>query len=76
MSWRLVLVMLALLAAAILAAGQAITIAWLSSFPERASQVSSLEKQFWMYAILSAVLFIIDLALLVLRMHKRGKAEK
>jgi len=65
MPWRLVFLMVGLLLAAFLAAGQAITFAWLSSFPERASQLESLEIKFWSYAVVSAVLIVIDLALFV-----------
>jgi hypothetical protein len=57
--------MVVLLLAAFLAAGQAITFAWLSSFPERASQLESLEIKFWSYAAVSVALVAIDLALLV-----------
>ena len=63
--WRLVFLMVVLLLAAFLAAGQAITFAWLSSFPERASQLESLEIKFWSYAAVSVALVAIDLALLV-----------
>jgi hypothetical protein len=55
--------MLFLLIAALLAAGQAIAFVWLSNFPERASQLESLEIQFWSYAVVSAALVIADLAL-------------
>ena len=65
MPWRLVFLIVGLLLAAFLAAGQAITFAWLSSFPERASQLESLEIKFWSYAVVSAVLVVIDLALFV-----------
>lgn len=63
--WRLVWLMIGLLLAAFLAAGQAITFAWLSAFPERASQLHTLEIKFWSYATLAVVLVIIDLGLLV-----------
>ena len=57
--------MVCLLLVAFLAVGQAITFAWLSAFPERASQLESLEIKFWSYSALAAVLVIIDLGLLV-----------
>ena len=63
--WRLVFLMMGLLLVAVLAAGQAITFAWLSAFPERASQIDSLEIKFWSYATLSAALVVIDVGLLV-----------
>jgi membrane protein implicated in regulation of membrane protease activity len=59
-----VLLILGLLVAAFLAAGQAITFAWLSSFPERSSQLQSLEIKFWSYAVISAILLLIDLVLI------------
>jgi membrane protein implicated in regulation of membrane protease activity len=70
--WRLVLLIVGLLLVALFAAGQAVTFAWLSSFPERASQLDALEIKFWSYATLSAVLVIIDLILLV-RLVKQTK---
>lgn len=80
MPWRLVFLMMGLLLAAFLAAGQAITFAWLSSFPERASQLASLEIKFWTYAAVSAVLVVIDLGLLLrlirLIRDRRSRAEQ
>ena len=73
--WRLVFLIVVLLLAACLAAGQAITFAWLSSFPERASQLESLRIKFWSYSISCAVLVIIDLALGV-RLFKRIKEAR
>lgn len=66
--------LLFLFLAALFAAGQAITFAWLSSFPEQAPQLESLEIKFWSYTVLSASLFIIDVVLL-LRL-KRQIAEQ
>ena len=63
--WRLVLLALGLALAAFLAAGQAVTFAWLSSFPERASQLQSLETKFWGFAALSVVLGAAALALFI-----------
>lgn len=63
--WRLVFLMVVLLLAAFLAVGQAITFAWLSAFPERASQLESLEIKFWSNAAVAAALVLIDLGLLV-----------
>ena len=65
MSQRLLFLILALLLLALLAAGQAITFAWFSSFPERASQLASFEIKFWCYTMVTLVLVLIDLALLV-----------
>lgn len=63
--WRLVLLIVVLLLAAFLAVGQAIAFAWLSAFPERASQLESLEIKFWSYAAVAAGLVLIDMGLLV-----------
>lgn len=72
--WRVVLLIVGLLIAALFAAGQAITFAWLSAFPERASQLDTLEIKFWGYATLSAALVIIDLVLFV-RLVKQIKTR-
>ena len=62
----LIIILVALLLiAAIFAAGQAVTFAWLSNFPERAGQIESLKIKFWSYAVLSGAFFAIDGALLV-----------
>ena len=62
---RLAVFMVVLLVAALFAVGQAITFAWLSSFPERASNLESLEFRFWGYAAIAVALVLIDLGLLV-----------
>ena len=72
MSWRLWIAVAGVSLAAFLAAGQAVTFAWLSAFPERASQLESLETRFWGYATVSAILVIVDLILLV-RLVRRGR---
>jgi len=63
--WRRVLVIVVLLIAAFLAAGQAITFAWLSAFPEQASQLGSLQLKFWSYTAAAVILVLIDLVLAV-----------
>jgi heme/copper-type cytochrome/quinol oxidase subunit 2 len=73
--WRLVLLMVCLLLAAFLAAGQAITFAWLSAFPERAPQLEALELKFWSYAAISFALVVIDFGLLV-RLVRQVKARR
>lgn len=73
--WRVVFVMVGLLLAALFALGQAVTFAWLSSFPERAPQLESLEVKFWSYVAIAAALVIIDLGLLV-RMVRQIKAKR
>ena len=68
--WRLLFLIVGLLLVALLAAGQAITFAWLSSFPERASELESLRIKFWSYTTISVVLIFVDLILAV-RLVKR-----
>ena len=75
MSRHLGFLILALLLLAFLAAGQAITFAWLSSFPERASQLASLDIKFWIYATAAVVLVLIDLGLVV-RWIGQDKTER
>jgi hypothetical protein len=72
--WRLVFVMVCVFLAALLAVGQAVTFAWLSSFPERAPQLESLEVKFWGYVAITTVLVIIDVGLLV-RIVRQMKAK-
>jgi|OpeIllAssembly_1097287.scaffolds.fasta_scaffold2525779_1 TRAP-type C4-dicarboxylate transport system permease small subunit len=71
---RRVLLVVVLLIAAFLSAGQAITFAWLSAFPERASQLESLEIRFWAYAAISVTLVAIAVTLIVklVRNRKNG----
>lgn len=72
-SWRLVLLAVAILIAALLAAGQAITFAWLSSFPERASRFAAYEINFWCYGTASVVLIGAEIALLWHIFKRRNK---
>ena len=65
MPLQLVFLIVILFITAFLAAGQVITFAWLSSIPERAIQLESLEIKFWSYAVLSVSLFMVDVVLLV-----------
>ena len=73
--WRNVFLIVFLFLAACFAAGQAFTFAWLSTFPERASQLKSLEIKFWSYTVVSAILLIVDFVLFV-RLIKRIKQAK
>jgi membrane protein implicated in regulation of membrane protease activity len=43
------------------AISQAVSFAWLSSFPVQASRLQLLEMKFWSYTGLSIVLFVIDI---------------
>lgn len=73
--WRQVLLIFAVLLVALFAAGQAITFAWLSAFPERASQLESLRTRFWTYAAASAVLVVFD-AVLLLNLVRKIKSRR
>lgn len=73
---RLVLLMLLLLFGALFAAGQAVTFAWLSAFPERASQLDSLAFKFWIYAALCVVLLLVDFGLLIEIIRRRRKGSR
>lgn len=70
----LLAIMVGLLVLALLSAGQAITFAWLSSFPERASQLQELELKFWSFAAAATVFLGIDLGLL-LHLMRRTKSK-
>jgi hypothetical protein len=74
MLWFQGFLVIALFLASCLAAGQAITFAWISSFPEQASRLESLEIKFWGYAALSIALFVIDI-FVILRVLKRFKSD-
>lgn len=73
---RLALAMVFLLFVALFAAGQAITFAWLSAFPERASQLDSLTFKFWAYAGLCVVLILVDLGLLIEIIRRKRKVSR
>ncbi len=56
-------------------AGQAITFAWLSAFPERIFQLESLTLKFWLYVVLSILCLIINLFLLMKIVISRKKKK-
>ena len=62
--WRLVAIV-GIFLAGFFTANSAITVAWLSAFPQNASRLDSLEVQFWSYTTISASLFVLDLWVLV-----------
>ena len=73
---RLAALLCVVAVATFLSAGQAITFAWLSAFPEQAPRLGSLEWKFWSYAALSLVLAVVDLKLVWMIVRKvlhRGK---
>jgi H+/Cl- antiporter ClcA len=51
----LVVLVLLLLVAGLFSAGQALTFAWLSAFPDRAAQLPALEARFWAFVSLAVV---------------------
>jgi H+/Cl- antiporter ClcA len=52
-------------------AGQAVTIAWLSAFPERQSQLAAMEVKFWMYSVATVLLLAVVLAAVVALVRRR-----
>lgn len=59
--WFQVFLIIVLFLTSCWAVSQAVSFAWLSSFPEQASRLQSLEMKFWSYTVLSIVLFVIDI---------------
>jgi len=68
-NWQRILLALFLLAISFLAIGQAVTLAWLSSFPAQAGRLEILNIKFWFYISAAAIAAIID-ALVVVRIIK------
>ena len=64
MPWRRTLLIVLVFMAALLAAGEAVSMIWLSGFPEWQPWLESLKIKFWCYAALSAFLMIIDVVLI------------
>jgi|GEM_PF-5541292 len=52
-------IVLASLVAALLAFGQAVTLAWLSQFPAWQPQLASLESRFWIYISIGVVALLV-----------------
>ncbi len=69
-TWLFVLLILILFLAILFSVGQALTFSWLSAFPERASQLRSLEVKFWVYVILAIVLAVAEV-LLIMRLIRQ-----
>ncbi len=57
--------MLGLLIGAAFAAGEALTVAWLSAFPERVSDLPAMRIKFWSLAIAAISLVLVALGLLI-----------
>jgi hypothetical protein len=76
--WQLVTLTLLSFVATYFAMAQAITVAWLASFPN-AAQVDQLKVKFWLFAITTCVMAIVDLLLLVVwmvRIHRVRAARR
>mgnify|MGYP006376709789 CR=1 FL=1 len=63
-SRAMLIVILCLLGLALFSAGQAVTFAWLSAFPDRVAQLESLTMKFWIYTSIAVVAAVGDLFLL------------
>ena len=60
---------------AVITAMQAITLAWIASFPEHAPGFDAFERQFWIYSTLAVFFLVIDLGLLI-RLVEKAKAKR
>jgi len=58
--WKLIVISIGLLLLGLLAAGQAVTFAWLSAFPDRAEQIESLQLKFWAYVLGAVICFALE----------------
>lgn len=58
--WHLGIVVVIFALIACLSVGQAITFAWLSSFPEHASRLDTLRIKFWVYMVIGLVAFVLS----------------
>lgn len=56
---------------ACVAAGNAVTFAWLSGFPERATTIPALQRKFWIWVVVSICLAIFDVVLFVALLLRR-----
>lgn len=74
--WYLMAGLVVALVLTALCIGQAVTFAWLSSFPAQAQRLDLLTTRVWMYGLTSAVLLVIDvvLALGIVRSFRRRRA--
>ena len=72
--WLQLISMVALLVAALLAAWQAVTLAWLSALPEWAAQLDMLRSKFWTYAVIGAVALMVCAGMLVRLVRQINRA--
>lgn len=56
-------------------AGQAVTIAWLSAFPERQPQLAAMEAKFWVYTVATVLLLAVVLAAVVFLVRRRLRSQ-
>lgn len=73
--WHIILASACSAIGALLSAGQAVTFAWLSAFPERSLQLDELRYKFWFFLALAGVLFVtfIGSCYLLYRYTRKGK---
>jgi len=72
-SWIYVFVAAASLIVALLAIGQAVTLAWLSAFPAQQPRLASLEFRFWVFLILGLIALAVG-AVAVVRAVRRANS--
>lgn len=66
--WMLGFFVVVLVLIALLSVGQAITLAWLSSFPEQAERIEVLKTKFWVYlftAIVASIFSVIGIVRII-----------
>lgn len=63
--WHVVGLLVVTTIAMLLAAGQVVTFIWLSSFPEQAHRLSTLEGKVWLYTAACLALLVADTCLAV-----------
>lgn len=59
--WKITLLITTISILSFLAFGQAITVAWLSNFPEQAARLDILEVKFWSYIVFGSLLFVFNI---------------
>ena len=73
-TWQLLLLFVICSAATLFVAGQAVTMAWLSAFRDRADQIFGLQVRFWLYALLGIAILVIDAKIAIL-LTRRMKSK-
>jgi len=72
--WQLVALVMVLLVSVFYCIWGAVTVAWLSAFPDQAARAEILQRQFWAYAAAAGLIAIIDIVASV-KLFKRIKAR-